>query len=174
MNVVSKTVIPSSREFARESASASIARGFVPEIDQRTPAWLIATLEEAGRTLLALPVRGTRPSEYGNGWPDVVHEAIAAYGWATERCRAAYPTAQQIARMDEVYNWIGLIPESKRLLRRIVLLRSLVHPVTDRHIFSWRKIATKLGHDDKTTKGWHESAIISLLVEIDGLQLVDK
>lgn len=162
-------IAPSSRAYARNAAQASIARGFIPEPDQRTPEWLVATLEQAGRTLQSMPARGTRPSEYGNGWPDVVHDASVAYGWTADRIRPAYPSARDIALMDEVYAWIGLIPESQRLLRRIVLLRSLVDPISDRHRFSWRKVGSTLGHDHKAAQRWHENAIISILVALDCL-----
>jgi hypothetical protein len=166
-------ISPSSLPYARTAALASIRSGFIPEPSQRTPEWLVACLEDAGRTLQALPARGTRPSEYGNGWPDVVHDAEVAYGWAADRIRPAFPGAKAIARMDEIYSWIGLIPESQRLLRRIVLLRSLVDPVSNRHRFSWRKVAVTLGCHHASVQTWHENAIVTILTKIEGLQPID-
>lgn len=162
-------IAPSSELYARTAAAVSIRTGFVPDVPQRTAEWLVAVFEQAGKTLQSMPARGTRPSEYGNGWPDVVHDAGMAYGWTTDRIRPAYPSARDIARMDEVYAWIGLIPENQRLLRRIVLLRSLVDPISDRHRFSWRKVGSTLGHDHKAAQRWHENAIVSILVALDCL-----
>lgn len=162
-------LIPSSEGYARSSAAISVCSSFIPEPELRTPEWLVTAFEDAGRTLQAMPSRGCRPNGYGNNWPDMVHDAKEAYGWMADRMRPAYPNAQDIARMDEIYSWIGLIPESQRLLRRIVMLRSLVNPITDRHRFSWRKVARVLGHDDKSTKAWHSKAIGTILVEFISL-----
>lgn len=152
-------IVPSSLSYARMVLAASERRGLLPEPHERTPEWLIACLEGAGRTLQALPARGTRPTEYGNGWPDVVHAAEIAYGWTSDRIRPAYPTAAEIARMDLVYGWIGLIPEGQRVYRRIVLMRSLVDPITDRNIWSFGKIANLLGAPKQTVQDWHAKGI---------------
>ena len=62
--------------------------------------FVIARLEEAGRTLLALP---------GTGWStrlrstqfDIVRSALESYGWTTRPIRPAVPPARRITRMDE-------------------------------------------------------------------------
>jgi hypothetical protein len=57
--------------------------------------------------------------------------------------------------MDEVFGWIGLIPQDRVVLRRIVHARSLVSPLTGRHLYSWRKLGTLLGADHKAVQRWH-------------------
>ena len=37
--------------------------------------------------------------------------------------------------MDEAMAWISLIPLDRYVLRRIVGARSLVHPITERHLY---------------------------------------
>src|ERR1700742_2621417 len=95
---------------------------------------VIYRLEEAGATLLALP---------GTGWStrlrqsslEIVRTAIEAYGWTDKQMRPAVPSSSQITRMDEAMGWLILIPPDRYVLRRIVGARSLVHPLTDRHLY---------------------------------------
>jgi hypothetical protein len=120
--------------------------------------FVIARLEEAGATLLALP---------GTGWTtklresplEIVRTAIENYGWSDKRLRPAVPSAARISRMDEVMGWVALIPPDRYVLRRIVGARSLVSPTTDRHLFPWRRLATTIGADHKAVQRWHRQGI---------------
>jgi hypothetical protein len=126
-------------------------------------------LEEAGATLLALP---------GTGWStrmrmsslEIVRTALEAYGWEGARVRPAVPSAEKIDRMDEAMGWILLIPVERYVLRRVVGARSLVHPVTDRHLYTWRRLGTALGADHKAVQRWHAQGIgmiVAALSETD-------
>ena len=120
--------------------------------------YIIYRLEEAGATLLALP---------GTGWTtqlrtsslDIVRTALDAYGWSEARIRPPVPSADKITRMDEAMGWIPLIPLDRYVLRRVVGARSLVHPVTDRHLFPWRRLGQALGADHKAIQRWHSQGI---------------
>jgi len=120
--------------------------------------YVVYRLEAAGATLLALP---------GTGWTTrlrsssiaIVRTALEAYGWEAVRIRPAVPSADQIDRMDEAMEWISLIPDGRYVLRRIVGARSLVHPVTDRHLYSWRRLGGVLGADHKAVQRWHAEGI---------------
>jgi hypothetical protein len=115
-------------------------------------------LEEAGASLLALP---------GTGWStrlrasslEIVRVAIESYGWTEKRIRPAIPSAARITRMDEALGWITLIPIDRYVLRRIVGARSLVHPITERHLYPWRRLATAIGADHKAVQRWHAQGI---------------
>jgi len=115
-------------------------------------------LEEAGATLLALPASGystrLRVSQL-----DIVHSALEAYGWDKGRLRPAVPSAARITRMDEAMGWITLIPRDRYVLRRIVGARSLVSPVTERHLYSWRRLGGLMGADHKAVQRWHAQGI---------------
>jgi hypothetical protein len=119
---------------------------------------VIYRLEEAGAALLALP---------GTGWStrlrssslDIIRTAIENYGWTTNRIRPPVPSAARITRMDEALSWIPLIPLDRHVLRRIVGARSLVHPITERHLFPWRRLAAVLGADHKAVQRWHAQGV---------------
>ena len=120
--------------------------------------WVIARLEEAGTTLLALPNTGpsTRLVQSGLEW---VRDAAESYGSSRARLRPAIPSAAQITRMDQAYRWVSQIPEDRYILRRIVGARSLVHPMTGRYLYSWRRLGTAVGADHKAVQRWHAQGI---------------
>ncbi|MBU6497650.1 MAG: hypothetical protein KGJ41_08250 [Rhodospirillales bacterium] len=129
---------------------------------------VIYRLEEAGSTLLALPETGystrLRTTQF-----DIVRNALEAYGWnnAPSRLRPAYPDAARITRMDEAMAWLALIPADRYVLRRIVGARSLVSPVTERHLFAWRRLASLLGADHKAIQRWHAQAIALIVTALN-------
>jgi len=120
-----------------------------------TAEYVLAALEEAGRTLLALPQSGpsTRLRQSGLEWVRDVH----AYPPDRTRLRPAVPSA--IDRMDRVLAWIPRIPADKFVLRRVVGARCLVNPMTGRYLFSWRRLGAAIGADHKAVQRWHTQGI---------------
>jgi hypothetical protein len=121
---------------------------------------VIARLEEAGRTLLALP-----PNGYATGLrmnvAVLVRHMIEAEGGEPKpsRLRPPVPSAAGITRMDEALGWIPLIPRDRSVLRRIVGARALVNPLTDRHLYPWRRLGAMLGADHKAVQRWHAQGV---------------
>jgi hypothetical protein len=124
---------------------------------------IVARLEDAGATLLALPAHGysthLRQMKF-----DIVHTALEAYGWQNAMARPPVPGAAAISAMDEAFGWLALIPEARFVLRRILGARALVHPLTGRHVYPWRRLAAVLGADHKSVQRWHGQAV-ALLVQ---------
>jgi hypothetical protein len=120
--------------------------------------YVIARLEEAGMTLLSLPATGYS-TRLRTSSVEIVRQAIESYGWADRPVRPAVPSAARISRMDEAMGWISLIPSDRYVLRRIVGARSLVSPLTDRHIFPWRRLGAAIGADHKAVQRWHAQGI---------------
>ena len=127
---------------------------------------VICRLEEAGAALLALP---------GSGWStrlrtsslEIVRTAIESYGWSTNHIRPPVPSPARITQMDEAMGWISLIPADRYVLRRIVGARSLVHPITGRHLFPWRRIAGAIGADHKAVQRWHAQGIELIVTQLN-------
>ncbi len=53
------------------------------------------------------------------------------------------------------------------MLRRIVGARSLVHPITERHLFPWRRLGTAIGADHKAVQRWHAQGIDLIVVALN-------
>ena len=119
---------------------------------------VIARLEEAGATLLALPNSGpsTRLVQSGLEW---IRDASEQVAQPLARLRPAIPDAAQITRMDQALAWIPLIPSDRYVLRRIVGARSLINPMNGRYLFSWRRVALAIGADHKAVQRWHAQGI---------------
>ncbi|MGL4963174.1 MAG: DUF6362 family protein [Inquilinus sp.] len=122
---------------------------------------VVARLEDAGRALLALPSSGLRPAGYRSMMPDVLRVIWEAGLTAENVVRAAPPSPSAIDRMDRVYAWLGYVDDPTR--RRIVLLRSLVNPMTGRHLYAWRRIARLFNLDHKTVQAWHRDAVWTIV-----------
>jgi hypothetical protein len=144
-------------------AQASALRS-LPGIDAET---VIHRLEEAGHTLLCLPTSGhstaLRQTRHA-----FVAEAVEAFSAVSDsRPRPPVPPAIRITRMDQALAWIPLIPAEKLVLRRIVGCRSLVSPLTGRHLFTWRRLARLLGADHKAIQRWHASGIDMIVATLN-------
>jgi hypothetical protein len=120
--------------------------------------FVVYRLEEAGTTLLSMPDKGWT-TRLRSSRLDVVRSAADAYGWEPGRLRPAMPDSAKIDRMDEALGWIALIPLERHVVRRIVGARALVSPVTERHLFSWRRLGALLGADHKAVQRWHAEGI---------------
>ena len=128
---------------------------------------VIYRLEEAGQTLLALPNTGYS-TRLRTSSIDIIRSALEGYGWENQRndkrpLRPAMPNSARITRMDEALGWIPTIPQDRYVLRRIVGARALVSPVTERHLFTWRRLGTLLGADHKAVQRWHGQGIALIL-----------
>jgi hypothetical protein len=127
--------------------------------------YVIYRLEEAGATLLALPDTGYS-TRLRTSSLEIVRNALEAYGWSEARIRPAVPSAEKITRMDEAMSWIPLIPLDRYVLRRVVGARSLVHPITDRHLFPWRRLGKALDADHKAIQRWHAQGIAMIVTAL--------
>jgi hypothetical protein len=128
--------------------------------------YVVYRLEEAGATLLALPDTGYS-TRLRTSSLEIVRTALEAYGWTDARIRPAVPSADKITRMDEAMNWVPLIPPDRYVVRRVVGARSLVHPITDRHLFAWRRLGKALGADHKAVQRWHAQGIAMIVTALN-------
>jgi hypothetical protein len=128
---------------------------------------IVARLEAAGATLMAMPQQGytthLRQMKF-----DIVHTALEAYGWQSAVARPPMPSAADISLMDEAFGWLAYIPEARYVLRRILGARALVHPLMERHIYPWRRLATLLGTDHKAVQRWHGQGVTLLVQALSG------
>jgi hypothetical protein len=128
--------------------------------------YVVYRLEEAGATLLALPHTGYS-TRLRTSSLEIVRTALEAYGWTDARIRPAVPSADKITRMDEAMSWVPLIPLDRHVMRRVVGARSLVHPITDRHLFAWRRLGKALGADHKAVQRWHAQGIAIIVTALN-------
>ena len=140
-----------------------------PDGQPASAEWVIARLEEAGTTLLALPNTGpsTRLVQGGLEW---VRSAAESYGAGRTKLRPAIPSAAHITRMDQALRWISSIPDDRYVLRRVVGARSLVHPLTGRYLFSWRRLGAAVGADHKAVQRWHAQGIDTIVALLNRSQ----
>jgi hypothetical protein len=125
-------------------------------------------LEEAGATLLALPSSG-HTTALRMSRLDVVRQAAEEHANDRTRVRPPVPSAARITRMDEALGWVRLIPHERHVLRRIVGARALVSPVTERHLYSWRRLGGLVGADHKAVQRWHGQGIDMIVAALNAV-----
>ena len=137
------------REIDRNGVEAGV------EINRKTvQLWL----EAAGRALLSLPGGGFSPRLQSGGL-DVVRNFAESYGWSEIELKPPRPSPAQIDLMDKRLQWMRFIPDDRYVLRRIVGARMLVHPIREKHLYSWRRLGQVLGCDHKAIQRWHVEGI---------------
>lgn len=132
-----------------------------------TPERVRLRLEEAGMSLLSLPPDGEWPPRLRAHWPEFQAEWLA-YAAEVTAVKPPRPSSTRIARMDEALGWLPWIMRAKD--RRIVALRMLVHPITERHRFSYYRIGRALGLHHNTIKSWEERGLADIAQRLQGLR----
>lgn len=147
-----------------------------PGTDIWTPEDVRLRLEEAGRTLMSLPLpKGAFPRDDRSNWPDVVRgyeDAFAALIGASDGVKGDFadghnrvrlaPGAAAVGRMDEALDWLWRIDDVRK--RRLCLCRALIHPVSGRHIVSYRKLGRMFGLHHETMRAWHDRALAQIAI----------
>jgi hypothetical protein len=136
-----------------------------------TPEDVQLRLEEAGQTLMSLPLpSGSLPKDDRSRWPDVVRgyedAFVALIGASSDltqdfsdhhnRVRAT-PSARAVGRLDEVLEWLWRFDDARK--RRLCLARALIHPISGRHVVSYRKLGRIFGLHHETVRAWHSRAL---------------
>ena len=150
---------------AAPSAGAGPSAGLPAHSGLRWDAKLVvARLEEAGRTLLALPHTGYT-TRLKTSAIEIIRSAIEGDSCANVggRLRPAVQSSAGIAA-GRGAGLDSLIPLDRYVLRRIVGARALMNPLTDRYLYPWRKLGTLVGADHKAVRRWHGQGI-GLIVE---------
>lgn len=153
------------RDIRRRSQAAREAGGAI-----WTPALVEAALEEAGKALLALPATHVFPGEFRTAWPEIVRVIREGDRAVDPVLRAPVPSARAIAQMQARLGWALRYVESAPK-RRIVGARMLVHPLSERRLWTWSRLATAFGRHKNTIQDWHGRALaeISQGLERDGV-----
>jgi hypothetical protein len=139
-----------------------------------TPEDVRQRLEDAGRTLMSLPLpSGSLPKDDRSRWPDVVRgyeDAFVALIGASDEVKQdfsmqhnrvrASPSARSVGRMDEVLEWLWRFTDPRK--RRLCLARALIHPVSGRHVVSYRKLGRMFGLHHETIRAWHDRALADI------------
>ena len=150
--------------------SPLVRRGSSPLIE---PNELNDWLEWAGSKLLAMSLPQAGPKEFRSAWPNFAQDAREAYGYSGEKLRPARPGSKEITLMDEILTFPILVTDVTT--RRIINARCLVTPVSNRHLYSWSRIAELLHSDRRSvagryTKGLREIAVALPESKIDAVR----
>jgi hypothetical protein len=115
-----------------------------------------ARFEEAADTLRALRLGARdRPQAHLSHWPDVVHQAMLAYGWNASRMRPPAPAPEAIDRLDETLAWLWPLAEDER---RLIMARAFRLP--------WRRIEDLDGRAERTLRNVHGRVLSAIAMRL--------
>ena len=126
-----------------------------------TPEELAEWLAWAGSKLLAMNLSDGSPRPPAIAWPAYANDASAAYGYTGERLRPPRPTSFEIELMDKIL----ALPMLCRAVhvRKIINARLLVTPVSNRHLYSWTKIAYVMHTDARRVARLHRQGLNEII-----------
>ena len=119
----------------------------------------------AGERLLCMPLPNPGPAKQKICWPDTANDACVAYGYSDIKLKPISPAKDEIKFIDEILELILLVPDPR--IRRILQARSLVAPISGKHLYSWSRLAKLLSSDRRKVASTHNSGllIIARLIE---------
>lgn len=127
--------------------------------------YIKAKLESAGRTMMMLPARGTKPRGHVSGWPEIVRDFADMIEAPKQNTNPApRATMQQMNELAEVEEWIvslSVYCRQKQIpyVARVVGAASLRWPLSERPVFTWSKLARKMHTSPTSIKRWHDTGI---------------
>jgi len=121
----------------------------------------------AGKCLLAMPSARVKPQEYRSYWPDVVQELnkFERLNHGERRKQPSGPTKDDIPIMDQILLLPNLCEDVE--IRRVLRLRSLIHPLRDNHVYSWTRIAKVLHSDRRAVARLYDKGLEETADKID-------
>lgn len=135
-----------------------------------SPEIVVHRLERAGATLLAMRTTSPLPAPYRCALPAVLRDVYDTWDWTEPATswdnRPAVPSAAAVTAMDRTFQWLAFIPP--RTVRRIVAIRSLVHPLNGRHCVHWRALGKLLHCSHEAARGWHRAGIAMIVERLGG------
>ena len=126
-----------------------------------SPETLQFWLEWAGARLVAMPGGTNRPNSPRALWPEYSQDKFELVKFRGQLpLRVNGPSKDEILIMDEILLLHNLSEYVVR--RRLIHCRSVVHPITGRNIYSWRRIAKLLKSDPKVVHRWYDLGLLEV------------
>lgn len=145
-----------------------------------TPEIVKNTIERAGRTLAMFPRGFGKPMGYKSCLPEPLREMVIYVNEDGKGLEIILPepeamkaraSIREVTELDTVIGWIqdyALYCRAKNIRKGcidVMWLGMLHHPASGRRLYSWRKLAKKMGVAEITIRRWYSDGIdrISLM-----------
>jgi hypothetical protein len=88
-----------------------------------------------------------------------VPDPTLAYGYGPTKVHRIRPSAVEISHMDHVSRWYALVPEDKRVVRRVLGLSVLWDEDDERLFMPRARIARAVGCTPRSVGGWYRQGL---------------
>lgn len=131
-----------------------------------TPPVLQNWLEWAGARLIAMPGARIKPKEPKVIWPEYDQEKFEILSFrAAIPIRAGAPSSTEIPIVDEILLLPNVCDDIYK--RRILHARSLVHPISRRYLYNWKRISELLHTSPSIVKSLHVKGLKEACMKAD-------
>lgn len=135
------------------------------------PHELAIWLEWASARLIAMPGPRAGPADYSGYWPDFSQDSLELTDFrARIALRVAAPGPHEIGLMEEILALPNLLVPSDspqvQAMRKAIRYRSLIHPITSRHLYNWTRLSKKLETSRFKAQRFYELGLIQLSNQI--------
>ncbi len=125
---------------------------------QLDPATLETWLNWAGRKFLALPSRSALPQGFKSFWPKYDYDEVDLETALHVKLRAEQaPKANELDYIEQILSIPALCVEIKH--RRVLQYRTIIDPISGKHIYNWSRIAKQLKTSRQNVRNWYEVAL---------------
>lgn len=132
-----------------------------------TGAEVSVRLYEAVNTLQRLPMpRGGMPAVSRSGHPDVVRDAVEAYGYELARTRPAAPSPRAIERMEEALGWLLWVEGRERIALFVTSFARWDEAKGEWRPISLRKAGRLMDASHEAVRQWRASAVGAIVLQL--------
>lgn len=119
----------------------------------------VPTLESwltwAGKKFIAMPQSSAKPSGMKSFWPEYERDYEDLDGFKRQLAlKRAAPAAHEVFVVEQILS----IPSTCTRVehRRVLHLRTIIDPITGKHVYNFSRIARKLKTTRQTVRNWYE------------------
>lgn len=138
-----------------------------------SPSELETWLEWAGQRLIAMPGARVGPKDASAAkWPDFSQDIWEVVDFRVRiALRVVAPNGYEIGLMEAILDLPNLIgtndDERSQTIRKIVRRRTLLHPITGRHLFTWTAMAKRYGVSPFIVRSRYEAGLLQVCRRIE-------
>lgn len=119
------------------------------------PPTLESWLTWAGKKFIAMPQSSAKPSGMKSFWPEYERDFEDTEGLKRQLAlKRAAPAAHEVFIVEQILSIPALCTKVEH--RRVLHLRTIIDPVSGKHVYNFSRIARKLHTTRQTARNWYE------------------
>ena len=120
----------------------------------------------ASGRMAAMIVVGTWPSGFRSYWPDYSTDQFQVLEFRrNERLKPVRPSGSEIELIDEILTLPNICKTDQ--VRRVIRLRSMIHPIRCTTTYSWEKIGSRIGIKPSVARIFYKRGLEEIVAGVE-------